>query len=122
MLAKSANLAREAARAVKVEYEDLPAVFTIEEAIEQESFFKFFRELKRGEGTVDEAMEKSDHVFEGVTRMGGQEHFYLETNATVCIPKGEDGEMEIWSSTQNCNEAYDVPPLSPPLFHLMHVG
>ncbi|KAK3058431.1 hypothetical protein LTR53_020431, partial [Teratosphaeriaceae sp. CCFEE 6253] len=33
--------------------------------------------------------------------MGGQEHFYLETNACVAVPKPEDGEMEIWSSTQN---------------------
>lgn len=36
--------------------------------------------------------------------MGGQEHFYLETQATVAIPKPEDGEMEIWSSTQNTTE------------------
>ncbi|KAK6400373.1 hypothetical protein LTR95_019313, partial [Oleoguttula sp. CCFEE 5521] len=32
------------------------------------------------------------------------EHFYLETNAAVAIPKPEDGEMEIWSSTQNPSE------------------
>ena len=36
--------------------------------------------------------------------MGGQEHFYLETNACICIPKPEDGEMEVWSSTQNPTE------------------
>lgn len=33
--------------------------------------------------------------------MGGQEHFYMETNCHIAIPKGEDGEMEIISSTQN---------------------
>ncbi|KAK3850489.1 hypothetical protein Pcinc_042810 [Petrolisthes cinctipes] len=33
--------------------------------------------------------------------MGGQEHFYLETNAHLATPGKEDGEMEIYSSTQN---------------------
>ena len=33
-------------------------------------------------------------------RTGAQEHFYLETNVCIAIPKGEEGEMEIISSTQ----------------------
>ncbi|KAK3297838.1 molybdopterin binding aldehyde oxidase/xanthine dehydrogenase [Chaetomium fimeti] len=103
ILATSAARAAEGARAVKVEYEELPAVFTIEEAIEKESFFEFFRELKKGDS--EGAFKNCDHVFTGTTRMGGQEHFYLETNACVAIPKPEDGEMEIWSSSQNPNEA-----------------
>ncbi|KAL2263860.1 hypothetical protein VTK26DRAFT_4656 [Humicola hyalothermophila] len=103
VLATSAARAAEGARAVKVEYEELPAIFTIEEAIEKESFFNFFREIKKGD--PEEAFKTCDHVFTGTTRMGGQEHFYLETNAAVAIPKPEDGEMEIWASTQNPNEA-----------------
>ncbi|CAK7265989.1 hypothetical protein SEPCBS119000_001792 [Sporothrix epigloea] len=103
VLATSAARAAEGARRVEVEYEELPAIFTMEEAIEKESFFNFARELKRGED-VDSAFGHCDHVFTGVTRMGGQEHFYLETNATVAVPKLEDGEMEIFSSTQNPNE------------------
>ncbi|KAK5656257.1 hypothetical protein OQA88_5019 [Cercophora sp. LCS_1] len=102
ILATSANRAAEAARAVKIEYEELPAVFTIEEAIEQESFFNFFREIKKGDPEV--AFKNCDYVFTGTARMGGQEHFYLETQASLAIPK-EGGEMEIWSSTQNPNEA-----------------
>ena len=34
-------------------------------------------------------------------RSGAQEHFYLETQASIAIPKGEHGEMEVISSTQN---------------------
>ena len=30
-----------------------------------------------------------------------QEHFYLETQATIAVPKGEDSEMELFVSTQN---------------------
>lgn len=103
ILATSAARAAEGARAVKVEYEELPAIFSIEEAIQAESFFDFFREIKNGD--VDEAFKNCDHIFTGVARMGGQEHFYLETNASVVIPKPEDGEIEIFSSTQNPNEA-----------------
>ncbi|KAL1900924.1 hypothetical protein Sste5346_001985 [Sporothrix stenoceras] len=104
VLATSPARAAEGARLVKIEYEELPAIFTMEEAIEKESFFNFHRELKRGE-EVDSAFERCDHVFTGTARMGGQEHFYLETNAAVAIPKLEDGEIEIFSSTQNPNEA-----------------
>ncbi|KAL2024149.1 hypothetical protein VTK56DRAFT_9929 [Thermocarpiscus australiensis] len=103
IIATSAARAAEGARAVKVEYEELPAILTIEEAIEKESFFDFFREIKKGD--PEEAFKKCDYVFTGTARMGGQEHFYLETQACIAIPKPEDGEMEIWSSTQNPNKA-----------------
>ncbi|GFF23243.1 xanthine dehydrogenase [Aspergillus lentulus] len=102
ILASSAKIAEEASRAVKVEYEELPAILTIEEAIEAESYFDHFRFIKCGD--TDKAFEEADRVFHGVSRMGGQEHFYLETQACVAIPKPEDGEMEIWSSTQNPTE------------------
>ncbi|KAH7366980.1 xanthine dehydrogenase, partial [Plectosphaerella cucumerina] len=102
ILATSANRAAEAARAVKIEYEVLEPILSIEDAIEKESFHKYFREIKNGD--PEEAFKTCDHVFTGVARMGGQEHFYLETNAALVVPKPEDGVMEIFSSTQNPNE------------------
>ena len=84
-------------------YEELPAILTMEEAIEKESYFPHYHFIKRGE-EVEEAFEKADRVFSGVARMGGQEHFYLETNACYVIPKLEGGELEVWSSTQNATE------------------
>ena len=41
----------------------------------------------------------SDNVLEGEVHVEAQEHFYLETHAAIARP-GEDGEMEIWASTQ----------------------
>ena len=102
VLATSAKQAEAGMRAVKVEYEDLPAIFTIEEAVEANSFFDHYHYINNGD--VEKAFEDSDHVFTGVARMGGQEHFYLETQACVVVPKPEDGEMEIYSSTQNPSE------------------
>jgi xanthine dehydrogenase/oxidase len=102
ILADTANHAEAAVRAVKIEYEDLPAIFTIEEAIEQDSFFEHYRYINKGD--TEKAFAEADHVFSGITRMGGQEHFYLETNACLVIPKPEDGEMEVFSCTQNPSE------------------
>ncbi|KAH8811834.1 putative xanthine dehydrogenase [Xylogone sp. PMI_703] len=103
ILATSALQAAAGAKAVKIEYEELPAIFTIEEAIEKQSFFNHKPYIKKGD--VEEGFAKSDYVFTGSVRMGGQEHFYLESNACVAIPKLEDGEMEVWASTQNPNES-----------------
>jgi len=91
------------ARAVSVKYEELPAILTTEEAIEKESFFQHYHYIRKGDPT-EEAMKKADRVIEGVARMGGQEHFYLETNAVLVVPKPEDGEIEVFSSTQNPTE------------------
>ena len=102
ILAPTAHQAAAGARAVLVQYEELPAIFTIEEAVEHQSFFEHYRYIKRG--NVEEAFKNCDHVISGTSRMGGQEHFYLETQASLAIPKPEDGEMEIWSSTQNPTE------------------
>jgi len=104
VIADSAANASAGARAVMVEYEELPAIFTIEEAIEKESFFQHFREIKKNDSET--AFKTADFVFTGTTRIGGQEHFYLETQACLAIPKPEDGEMEIWACTQNPTETY----------------
>lgn len=33
--------------------------------------------------------------------MRGQEHFYLETNSVLVIPRVEDNEMDMYVSTQH---------------------
>jgi xanthine dehydrogenase/oxidase len=108
--AETALQAQAAVRAVKITYDDLPAILTIDEAIEANSFFQHGRMLRKGvviDGSIDDAFEKCDRIFEGTIRMGGQEHFYLETNAALAIPHIEDGSMEVWSSTQNTMETQE---------------
>lgn len=55
-------------------------------------------------GDPDTAFMTAEHIVEGEVRMSGQEHFYLETQACIAIPKGEDDEMEVISSTQHPTE------------------
>ncbi|XP_031555377.1 xanthine dehydrogenase/oxidase-like [Actinia tenebrosa] len=99
IVAETQAQAQRAAKAVKIEYEDLPRILTIEEAIEAKSFFEPSMKIENGD--LEKGFVQSDHVIEGEMRTGAQEHFYLETQATLAVPKGEDGEMEIFSSCQS---------------------
>lgn len=100
VVAISTELAQRAARLVKVEYSDLEPVLTIEDAIRTKSFHP--KVLDITDGDVDAAFALPDTVIvEGEIRMGGQEHFYLETMCAVVVP-GEDDELTIESSTQAC--------------------
>jgi xanthine dehydrogenase/oxidase len=103
LYAESAIVAQRAAKAVKVVYEDLPMILTIDEAIEAKSFFAHGKELRRGAEPerINEVLESCEYILSGTTRIGGQEHFYLETNAAIAVPHPEDGSMDVWSSTQN---------------------
>ena len=51
---------------------------------------------------MEEGFESADHIVSGEVHVGGQEHFYLETQASIVVPK-EGGEMEIFTSTQNAH-------------------
>ena len=60
----------------------------------------------RGESpgaTCTAALARAEHLIEGSLRTGGQEHFYLETQAALAIP-GENGSISVYSSTQNPSE------------------
>ena len=45
--------------------------------------------------SLEEAFKKSEHVLKGDLKTGAQEHFYMETQATLAIPH-EDKEMELF--------------------------
>lgn len=97
--------AQSAARKVKVEYEELhPIIVTMEDAIEQNSFYpQFPKTIRRGDvkSVFD---DETNVIIEGQCRIGGQEHFYLETHAAFAIPKKEDNELEIFCSSQHPSE------------------
>ncbi|CAE1322991.1 XDH [Acanthosepion pharaonis] len=101
IVADTAAHAQRAAKNVKITYEELTPIVTIEQAIEANSFY-VTKEIK--DGDLEVGYKESDHVIEREIRIGGQEHFYLETHSTLVIPKKEDHELEIYASTQNINE------------------
>ncbi|KAI9502076.1 putative xanthine dehydrogenase HxA [Coemansia spiralis] len=102
VVAESQKIAQEAARRVRVEYEDLPAVLSVREAVRSGSLFDEVRQLKNGD--VEKEFTSAPVVLEGESYCGPQEHFYLETMGSVTVPKGESGEFDIYASTQNPTE------------------
>lgn len=99
VVAKDQPTAQRAARLVRVNYEDLDTpIITIQDAIEKKSWWNKWT-IKKGD--VETALTAAPNTLEGETHISGQEHFYMETNAHIAIPKGEDGEMEVISTTQN---------------------
>eukprot|EP00066_Takifugu_rubripes_P003798 XP_003966667.1 PREDICTED: xanthine dehydrogenase/oxidase [Takifugu rubripes] len=94
--------AQRAAKAVSIQYEELPPIITIQEAIAAESFYQPIRSIQNGD--LEVGFKQADHIIEGEIHIGGQEHFYLESNVTLAVPRGEDGEMELFVSTQNAYE------------------
>jgi xanthine dehydrogenase molybdopterin binding subunit/xanthine dehydrogenase small subunit len=99
------ELCRAAAAKVIVEYEPLPPIFTIEEAIAAKSFQSDPHHIRRGD--VSAALAAAPMSFEGAFSFGGQDHFYLETNA-AWAETGEDGTVFISSSTQHPSEVQHI--------------
>ena len=67
----------------------------------RESFVSPPQMMTRGE--VEPALAGAPHRLSGEVRCGGQDHFYLEGQIALAVP-GEDGDMQVWSSTQHPTE------------------
>ncbi|MDG6093882.1 xanthine dehydrogenase molybdopterin binding subunit [Acetobacter sp. AN02] len=102
VVARTRAAARRAVRLAEVEYEDLPAVLTIDQARAAGGDL-VWRSLTMRRGEAEAALPASPHRRSGAVRMGGQEHFYLEGQAALAVP-GEAQEMRVWSSTQHPTE------------------
>ncbi|XP_022619725.1 xanthine dehydrogenase/oxidase, partial [Seriola dumerili] len=98
--------AQRAAKAVRIQYEELQPVVTIQEAIAAQSFYQPIRTIQNGD--LEAGFKQADHILEGEIHIGGQEHFYLETNVTLAVPRGEDGEMELFVSTQSASKTQSL--------------
>ncbi|CAF3648899.1 unnamed protein product [Rotaria sordida] len=103
--------AQMAASLVRIEYELLtPTIFTIEDAIAHDSYFDEEQCLR--EGDVDKNLIEAEHILEGTLMIGGQEHFYLETNSCMVIPSHDDNEVIVYLSTQDPSKAQQLIALA----------
>lgn len=98
VIAESHEQAVAAASKVLVAYEELPSIISIEDAITANAFYPDTHAIVSGD--LDEASEGAEVVVRGEVRLGGQDHFYLETNCALVVPS-ENGQLDVLSSTQN---------------------
>jgi xanthine dehydrogenase molybdopterin-binding subunit B len=101
----------EAAR-VEVDYAPEPALLSIDAAIAADSFHSQPHRIRRGDCAA--ALARSPHRLAGELRIGGQEHFYLETHA-AWAETGDDGDVHVVSSTQHPSEIQSV------ISHVLHL-
>lgn len=104
--AVSEEIAEEALDLIQVDYEVLPAVFDVDEAMRPGAPLIHGTEgnavmppivVERGD--VEKGFAEADYVVEGVYTTGRPVPCYMEPNACVC-QFDADGRLTIWSSTQ----------------------
>ena len=105
VVADTHDNARRAARRAVVAYDELPAIFTPQEAKAAQSYVLPPMQLKRGD--YQAAFENAPNVVKGQLFVGGQEQFYLEGQIAYAIPK-EDHGMLVQCSTQHPSEMQHV--------------
>jgi xanthine dehydrogenase large subunit len=91
--------------AVRIAYEVLEPILTIDEAIAARSFIGQTRSIRRGD--PDSAIARAPFVLEGTFVNQGQDHFYLESHAALVWP-GENDTLTVLSSTQHPTEVQEV--------------
>ncbi|ATB31691.1 xanthine dehydrogenase molybdopterin binding subunit [Melittangium boletus] len=101
VLAESADVARRAAALVEVEYTPLPAILSIQAAVQAGSFLSDPHTIRQGD--PEAALAAAPVRVSGECMTGAQDHFYLETQASLAVP-GEDGAVHLWCSTQHPTE------------------
>ena len=122
--ALTVDAAEEALKLIEVDYEELPAVLNVHEAIKEnptlvhekvripESGFADLAELKPVDGTnicthfrlnrgdIDKGFAEADQIFEDTFTLPATQHCFLETHA--CIASVEPGgRITVWATTQN---------------------
>jgi CO/xanthine dehydrogenase Mo-binding subunit len=97
------HMLRKAVEAVSIEYEPLPAVFTIEESERgsqviwgADNTFKTYRIEK---GDVDAVWATADYIVAGEYSTGAQEQLYIENNGMIAAFDAEQG-ITVWGSLQ----------------------
>jgi xanthine dehydrogenase molybdenum-binding subunit len=106
--AVSEEIAEEALALIEVEYQPLPAVFTIEDAMAEAAPRIHDNGLEQNNvlppvvvtrGDIEKGFAEADLVMEGEYELGRPTPAYMEPNVCACQWDG-NGKLTIWSSTQ----------------------
>jgi CO/xanthine dehydrogenase Mo-binding subunit len=97
------HLLPQAVQAISIEYDQLPAVFTMEESENRSEIIwgadNTFKTYLVEKGDVDGVWEKADYIVEGEYRTGAQEQLYIENNGMIASLDPQQG-ITVWGSLQ----------------------
>lgn len=105
VVGENAAACRAAAALVEVDYEKLPPLVGLPAAMAADSYHTDPHVIARGE--VAPALAGAPRRLAGEFSLGGQEHFYLETQA-AWAERGDEGDVRICSSTQHPSEIQHI--------------
>ncbi len=122
VIAETEKIAAKARDLIRVEYEDLPVVYTLDYAISHKApqlhpnvpkNIAAYQRIRKGD--ADEAMERCNVVIEGVYHTPFQEHAYLQPEAGTAY-MDDEGRITVhcagqwtWEDQQQIAEALDLP-------------
>ena len=92
-----------AVEAVSIEYDALPAIFTIEESESRSEIVwgedNVFKTYLIEKGDVDSVWDEADYIVEGEYATGAQEQLYIENNGMIAAFDAAEG-ITVWGSLQ----------------------
>ncbi|CAF1120669.1 unnamed protein product [Rotaria sp. Silwood1] len=85
---------------------------TIDDAIQYENYLDNEQCIRKGD--PNRALSEAEYTLEETLLIGGQEHFYLETNycMAMTIPSDNDDELTLYSATQDPSKIQELAPLA----------
>src|SRR6201997_485337 len=96
-------LLEEARRAVQIDIDPLPAVFTIEESLARKEIIwgrdNIFKSFLIEKGSVDNVWASADLIVEGEYQTGAQEQLYIEPQGMIARASEAEG-VTVWGSLQ----------------------
>ncbi|HEX6186894.1 MAG TPA: xanthine dehydrogenase family protein molybdopterin-binding subunit [Pyrinomonadaceae bacterium] len=96
-------LLEEARRHVRIDYEETPAVFSLEDSLAEKEIIwgedNVFKKFLVNKGNVEEAWAQADFIIEGEYETGAQEQLYIETNGVIATANAAEG-VTVWGSMQ----------------------
>ena len=96
-------LLEEARRHVRIEYEELPAVFSLHDSLAKKEIIwgddNVFKKFLVDKGNVDDVRSKADFIVEGEYETGAQEQLYIENNGAIALANADEG-VTVWGSMQ----------------------
>ncbi|MFN2510657.1 MAG: xanthine dehydrogenase family protein molybdopterin-binding subunit [Pyrinomonadaceae bacterium] len=96
-------LLEEARRNVRIETEELPAIFSLEDSLARKEVIwgddNVFKSFLVDKGNVDDVWAQADHIVEGEYQTGPQEQLYIENNGVIAIASPREG-ITVWGSMQ----------------------